>query len=56
MLYVQFPYNRIGSVIVNFQVTFANPLNETVKELRQVFIQALNTSFSGEVMQLQLTG
>ena len=56
MLSVLFPYNRIGSVIVNFQVTYTNALNETLEELRQVFAQALNTSFSGDLIQVQFTG
>ena len=56
MLSVLFPYNRLGSVIVNFQVTYSIAVNETLEELRQVFARALNASFSGELIQMQLTG
>ena len=49
-------FNRIGSLIIDFQVTYTNAHKETLKELKQVFFNALNASFPGDVLQLQLTG
>jgi len=44
----------IGSLIVDFKVSFTTPLTEALNELQKIFINAINGSRIGEVEHLQL--
>ena len=54
--YLYLSVYSIGSLIINFQVSFAIPLNKTLEELQKVFFNSFNASFGGELMQIEFAG
>lgn len=46
---------RVGSLIVDFTITYTNEVNESLTSLEQAYLQSLNGSLIGSVAKVRLT-